>query len=291
MARSVGFIGPGKVGCSLGRHISEKGGDGFAVRGYFGRDLEAARAAADSAGGRAFDTAEELAAECDLLLLTVPDKQIADVWAALGEKMPAGKNPLYIGHCSGSLNADVFLSKQTGRYFGSLHPLLAVYDRENSYKHFPGAFFTLEGDEAFVTLAGDLLTALGNPFRTIGAAQKARYHAASVIVSNLVCALACTGIETFKACGLDDEFADKAWRSLFLQNAENVALLGPVKALTGPIERCDTATVASHLEALSGDTRYVYLLLSHTLTETARRKNPGRDYSEMIELLEAWDKA
>ena len=282
--KRIGFIGPGKVGCSFGRHITEEGNSFFEVAGYFGRDPEKAREAAALAGGRAYDAAEELAAECDLLLLTVPDKEISDVWDSIIIDMTDRNEPFYVGHCSGSQSSEI-LQPKPGCVFGSMHPILAVPDKENSYAKFIGAYFTVEGDEAFTSFAGSLLTTLGNPFGSISAEYKTRYHAAAVIVSNLVCAIAYQGAETFKACGLDEEFADNAWRSLFLGNAENVAALGPVLALTGPVERCDTETVARHLEALSGDTRETYLLLSRTLTETASHKNPDRDYSEMIELL------
>jgi len=283
----VGFIGPGKVGCSLGRYITEKTHAGFAVSGYFGRSEGSAQEAASLAGGRAFDTPEELAAASDLILLTVPDNQIESVWAYLSEKLPDRSDPLYIGHCSGSQSAEVFRPQPHGCHFGSMHPLIAVYDKENSHEKFPGCYFTIEGAEAFIAAAGGLLTALGNPWREIDATHKTGYHAASVIISNLVCALVYTGTEIFKACGLDDEFADDAWHALFLENAENTAALGPVRALTGPVERCDTATVARHLETLSGEAREIYLLLSRTLTETAKRKNPERDYSKMIQLLES----
>jgi len=285
LTRNVGFIGPGRVGCSFGRHIAENSGEGFTICGYYGGSEGAAREAASQTGARAFDSAEKLAAECDLLLITVPDKQIAEAWASLSEKLPDRSEPLYVGHCSGSQSSDVFRLK-TGCHFGSIHPILAVYDKENSYKNFSGAYFTIEGDAAFKDLAGRLLTSLGNPFCSIEAEQKTQYHAASVIVSNLVCAIAYQGIETYKACGLDEEFANNAWRSLFLGNAENTASYGPVRALTGPVERGDAETVARHLAALTGDIRETYLLLSRTLTETARIKNPDRDYTDLIRLLE-----
>ena len=284
MTKNVGFIGPGKVGCSLGRHIAENG-RGFAVRGYYGRSEEAAREAAAFTDSSAFGAPEELAATCDLLLLTVPDKHIADVWDSLSGKLAYRNKPLYVGHCSGSQNSGIFCPK-TGCHFGSIHPVLAVHDKESSYKNFAGAFFTIEGDEAFSALADELLTSLGNPFDFIEADQKTRYHAASVMVSNLVCALTYEGMETFKACGLDEEFSESAWRSLFLGNAQNTATAGPVQALTGPIERGDTATVARHLEALTGDAREIYLVLSRILIKTASQKNPDRDYSDLIKLLE-----
>ena len=289
--KRIGFIGAGKVGWSLGRHIRERGGQGYAVCGYCSRDIGTARAAAAFSGGQAFSSAGELAAGCDLLLLTVPDGQIAEAWHGLLPALAAGREaPLCIGHCSGSLGAEAFEPRPAtapGLSFGSMHPLLAVHDRENSFENFKGAYFTIEGEDGFAGFAKGLLAALGNPFCALDASQKTLYHAASVMVSNLVCALACVGTDTYKACGFDSGFAENAWRALFNGNAENIAAAGPVRALTGPVERGDTATVARHLEALSGDEREIYLLLSRKLIGAARQKNPGRDYSELARLLGA----
>jgi len=282
--KRIGFVGPGKVGYSFGRHIAERSDGSFEVAGYFGRGIEDAREAAAFVGGRAFETPEELVSVCDMLLLTVPDKQISAAWESLYVKLPDRSDPLYVGHCSGSQSSKIFQPKP-GCYFGSVHPILAVHDKESSYKNFAVAYFTIEGDEEFASIACDLLSALGNPFNIIDASKKTQYHTASVIVSNLVCALAYQGAETFKACGLDEAFADKAWRSLFRENAENIASLGPILALTGPVERGDADTVSRHLEALSGDVRETYLLLSRTLIEAAQKKNPDRDYSDLIKLL------
>ena len=290
--KKIGFVGAGKVGCSFGRYITERSHGAYAISGYFSRDPASAYAAAAFAGGRAFETIRELAMECDLILLTVPDGQIPGVWEQLRNALPDGRagsgRVLYICHCSGSLNSHVFGEGPPGAAgvaFGSIHPLLAVHDRETAYQKFDGAYFTIEGDEAFKSFAGELLVTLGNPFSSIDSERKTLYHAASVMVSNLVCALTRTGMEVFKACGLEGEFAESAWRSLFLGNAENIAALGPVRALTGPVERGDAATVARHLEALTGDIRKIYLLLSRTLVDAAREKNPDRDYSELVALV------
>ena len=263
---NIGFIGPGKVGCSFGRYIAESG-VGFSVIGYYGRDKKP----------------EELAAKCDLLFITVPDKNIAEVWTDTAENLPERSEPLYVAHCSGSQSSEIF-SPKSGCHFGSVHPILAVPDKQSSHEKFNGAYFTIEGDEEFLAVAEKLMTALGNPFSQICADQKLKYHAASVMVSNLVCALAYEGMETFKDCGLDEEFADHAWRSLFLENAGNIASLGPVQALTGPVERGDAETMVKHLEALTGDAREIYLILSRVLIETAQQKNLDRDYSKLRKL-------
>ena len=285
--KKIGFIGAGKVGFSLGKYISEKAGDAYEVYGYFSRDPASARAAAAFAGGQAFGAAEELAAGCDLLLLTVPDDQIESTWLRLRNALPPGS--LLVGHCSGCLDSSIFHSTPedpaSALAFGSIHPIIAIHDRETAYQKLPSAYFTIEGDDAFIEFSKSLLTSLGNPFSTIQAENKIRYHAASVMVSNLVNALTAEGMNTFKECGLDEEFAEKAWRALFLENAQNIVSIGPVLALTGPVERADAATVEKHLNALTGETKEIYRLLSLKLTETAQLKNPNRDYTELRKIL------
>ena len=283
MTKKIGFIGAGKVGFSLGKYINERADNAYITYGYYSRNHESAEAAGAFTGGIAFDTPGELASVCDMILLTVPDGQIADVWAELKPDIRAG---LIVGHCSGALDSGVFSgSGESDCSFGSMHPIISLHDKETSYKKLPGAYFTIEGDEGFLDFAKALFNALGNPFSTIDMSAKILYHAASVMVSNLVCALTYMGMDVFKTCGLDKDFAENAWRSLFLGNAENISSVGPVLALTGPVERADAATVKRHLEILTGETREIYLFLSRVLTEAAEQKNPGRDFTELKEVL------
>ena len=296
MGKRIGFIGAGKAGFSLGKHIREEAAGDYTVHGFYSKNPESAREAAAFTGGKAFLSVDELAAECDVLLLTVPDGQIAETWKYVQNRIlnsPAAgiarKEPLLIGHCSGSLNSAILKSTSDQISdlfaFGSLHPIMALRDKETAYQQLPGAYFTIEGDRPFTDFAEKLLLELKNPYCIIDADSKTLYHAALVLVSNLVCALTFEGMEVLKACGLDEEFAENAWRSLFLSNAENIASVGPVLALTGPIERADTSTVSRHLKELSGDAREIYLSLSRILINTAQKKNPDRDYSELKELL------
>jgi len=282
----IGFIGAGKVGFSLGKHIAEKAGGAFTVLGYYSRNHESAEEAAAFTGARAFKTPGALAGESDVILLTVPDGQIAKVWADL---KPGAKAGLIVGHLSGALDSGIFSDPenpaQSSCSFGSMHPILSMHDKETAYRKLPGAYFSVEGDKPFLGFAEALLSALGNPFCRIDKSNKILYHAASVLVSNLVCALAYKGMDLFKECDLDGDFAENAWRSLFIGNAENIYTLGPVLALTGPVERADAATVKRHLETLTGETREIYLLLSRVITEAAELKNPERDFTELKEVL------
>jgi predicted short-subunit dehydrogenase-like oxidoreductase (DUF2520 family) len=79
-------------------------------------------------------------------------------------------------------------------------------------------------------------------------------------------------------------------KTLFLGNAENIAVLGPVDALTGPAERADAGTIEGHLKTLADFGDETDLTLYKTLTEilikVAKEKNPERDYSEILKQVQ-----
>ena len=75
---------------------------------------------------------------------------------------------------------------------------------------------------------------------------------------------------------------------LILGNAENIAAYGPKDALTGPIERNDIETVKKHIACMQNDDSddvSLYKMLGTKLANIAEKKNPDKDYTQMMELL------
>lgn len=69
-------------------------------------------------------------------------------------------------------------------------------------------------------------------------------------------------------------------------NLDHLVQDGPQKALTGPVERGDTTTVAKHLACLpQGDGQQLYRVASRRLIRLAEEKHPDVDYRPMKELL------
>ncbi|MDR0807116.1 MAG: DUF2520 domain-containing protein [Enterobacteriaceae bacterium] len=275
---NIGFIGAGKVGFTLGRYISNHNENtSINVVGYYSQHTDDAREAATFTQTRYFEQLSDLIAASDTLFLTVPDSVIAQVWNDVKYYPIENKN---ICHCSGALSSAIFTDIQRcGAYGYSVHPLYAVHDKYQSFHAFSDVYFTVEGSNAHINQITTLLDFLGNPVRIISAEHKALYHAASVMVSNLVVALAKTGSDLFSQCGFDAPFAEKAWNALFLGNAENICQSGVINALTGPLERGDTATISQHLACLNDAEREIYICLSQALIGVAKQKNPDRDYS------------
>lgn len=276
----IGFIGAGKVGFSLGKYFCEHN---LNVIGYYSKNLESAKQAAEFTGTMYFEDIESIVYSSDTLFLTVPDGIIKEIWDYI-KKLPI-KNKI-ICHCSGSLSSAVFSEIDNHQSYGySVHPLFAFSDKLNSYKEMSGAFFTLEGSKNRINEMQMLLAELGNPFQIISSENKPVYHCAAVYVSNFMVALAQVGVDLLIACGFNVDEAESALNPLILGNAQNIVKQGTIQSLTGPIERCDTETVSSHLLNLTGLQRDLYILLSKELTEIAKKKNPERNYAEIENIL------
>ncbi|MGI6105319.1 MAG: Rossmann-like and DUF2520 domain-containing protein [Raoultibacter sp.] len=269
----IGFVGAGKVGFSLSRYMSEQG---ISVEGFFSRSAASAQAAADLTGSKAFSSLEEIVAACDCLFITVPDDALADTWEEI-RAFPLKEK--IVCHCSGLVASSVFADAEAlGAYAYSLHPIMAVPHKE-AMDSIAAAYFTIEGSLGAMDAIRSLFDQMGNPYEVIESDKKPLYHAACVSVSNLLNGLAKMGEDLFSQCGLDAAFSQEAWRSLFLLQAKNIAAMGVVDSLTGPVERRDVQTVSIHLSHLQNPEREIYRLLSNKVLDIAREKNPTRDYS------------
>ena len=282
----IGFVGAGKVGFTLGRYMKERS---LCVSGYYSRSHDHALQASQFTHTECFAALEELTKSSDVIFLTVPDGAIAGVWHSLTEFDLKDK---VICHCSGAMTANEAFGELSslGAYGCSIHPLFPVSSRYESYKELKDAFFCLEGDTEAVETWKELFTGFGNPVRVISGDTKKEYHAACAISSNLVCALAAESIGLMEKCGFSEEEALAALSPLAVANIKKVFSAGPVNALTGPVERCDISTVKKHLDCLpEGPGKEMYRAVSLRLTDTAAKKHPDTDYSEMRAVLSGKD--
>ena len=272
VANGIGFIGAGKVGCSLARYLREGGAE---LAGFSSCREESARKAAEHIGGRAFASALDVVRAADIVFLTVPDgsiRSVADLLAeaAVGERLDLSAKVFL--HCSGAISSEALSALRTaGATACSLHPLYAVSSRFDCWRELSRAWFSVEGDEPAVACARELLKPLGNHVVRIDAANKTRYHASAVMASNLVVGLYNEAAEQLVQCGFTPKDAESALAPLFLGNAEHIARDGVAASLTGPAARGDAATVDAHLSCLSGDDREIYRLLTDVVYRIAAR--------------------
>ena len=276
----IGFIGAGKVGCSLGNYFVEKG---LKLSGYYSRSFEQAVFAAEQTGARTFSQLQDVADASDWLFLTVADQQILPVFQQLQPFLRPG---MIIFHCSGAESSQLLAIEKDRQYqLFSLHPMLAFANRQTPPVAIAQALFTLEGDQQAEAEVHEVLAPLGNPLQTISAEEKSRYHAACVMCSNLVNGLVYTSQELFQQAGFTPEAAQTAWRTLFFENAKTIAEAGAIEALTGPVERGDLPTIEQHLACLNSQQKAIYQELSQVLVTMAEQKHPVKDYTEIKERL------
>ena len=234
----TGFIGAGKVGCSLGKYLSQK----YEISGFFSRNSVSAEKASEIAGGNAFESPAQLAENSDIIFLTVPDGLIAETWEKYKELF-CGK---IICHCSGALSSEIFEDSQVYNVKTcSVHMFQAVSDKENSWKLLKNSVFTVEGN-ARQTLK-NMLVSLGNEVQEIDADKKTLYHLSAVFSSNLVTGLLYSAEKMLEQCGFSEQTAEKAICSIALGNISNINKQGIVNSLTGCVERNDTETLVRHL--------------------------------------------
>lgn len=292
----IGFIGAGKVGFSLGKFFSEKG---ISVTGYYSRNLISAQEAAQFTGSHPYLSIDGLIRDSDALFLTVPDGAIASIYQEFVRSYSNSdsKNGILSGkqicHCSGAMTAqEAFpdINQVSGAYGYSIHPLFPFSSKLESYRELPGAFFCIEGDGPHISDWQTLLLSLDLRVQILPAEKdsKARYHAACAISSNLICALIQESLDLLTSCGFSPDTALQALTPLIQSNLGHILQDGPVHALTGPVERCDTGTVKKHLDCLANldlSVRERYRIVSQKLVELAQKKHPETNYFPMEMIL------
>lgn len=281
---SIGFIGSGKVGCSLGKYFQL---NKISVSGYYSKHKSSTEFAAKYTQTSCYTKIIELVENSRIIFITVPDDQISVVWKQVLDEVPQqiiqGK---YVFHCSGIHSSSIFQNQENHHIqLGSLHPICAISDRENGYKNLQQAIFSYEGDKAGKMMMLDLLEITGNTGVELEASQKVRYHAAAVFSSNLMIGLLEEGIAIFMDCGFTKQQAKVAAVQLAASNMKNIENQGIDHALTGPIERNDIQTIRLHLAALNEEEGLIYRSLSKKIISIAQKKHPDRDYTIIKEML------
>jgi predicted short-subunit dehydrogenase-like oxidoreductase (DUF2520 family) len=143
-------------------------------------------------------------------------------------------------HCSGSLELDVLAPHERR---GSIHPLVTLPDPVIGALRLRGRpFFAVAGDQ----VATDLALALGGEPIVVADAMRTTYHAAACIAANHLVGLLGQVQRVAEAAGLPLE----AFLPLARGALDDVGLLGPAAALTGPASRGDAVTLDGHRRVL-----------------------------------------
>jgi len=213
---SIAVVGAGRLGTALTAALRAAG---LSVAGPLGRE-------------------PELDAATSLVLLCVPDGQIAAAAAAVDTR-----DGLLLGHCSGATT----LEPLAGHEALGLHPLMTV-PAGSPPEVFRGAAAAVDGSTPrALAAAGALAERLGMRPMRVAPEDRPAYHAAAAIASNFLVTLEAAAERLAATTGVDRA----ALAPLVRAAVDTWAELGGQRALTGPIARGDEGTVARQRRAVS----------------------------------------
>jgi predicted short-subunit dehydrogenase-like oxidoreductase (DUF2520 family) len=242
----IGIAGAGRIAQSLGRLLRERGEPVVALAS---RDLEHARAAAAFIGGVEAVPYPALAQRVARLLIAVSDDAIPLVAATLAA---SGMKDGAALHTCGARGPEALAAlAAAGVSCATLHPLQTVASPEQGLSSLPGCAFGITGEGPAAAWAERIAALLGGRALRIPADKRPLYHAAAVMASNYVVALIDAAAMLMGAAGIGEREALAAIAPLVEASGANALGLGPLGALTGPVERGDAETIAMHCEALA----------------------------------------
>ncbi len=267
-------LGAGRTARTLVRLGREAGV--WTVGQVCNRRPERARAAVDWIGeGVARERFEPLAGG-DWLMIGLPDSVIGDR-AAQG--VPG--RPGLAFHLSGAEPAS--LLDGLAEAVASVHPVCAFADPERAVSAFPGSYAVGEGDPAALDRVLPAFEAMGARTLRFQPDNKRLYHASMIAASNFLCTLDALALDLAEAAGLSAEQALPLIATLQSGALGTIAEQGPIRALTGPIERGDSATCATLVEqvrahgasdeAFRARVEPLLMALGRATIELARRKH------------------
>jgi len=279
----LALLGAGAVGRALARSLSQAG---YTLTAILDRQAPSARELArEVSAGRAGSDPALLRRDTDLLIVAVPDGQIAAVDRAVARRLPELALAACL-HTSGALPGSEFQRlAQAGVAVGSLHPLQTFPARGPS-PALQGTYFALEGDSALVASLRAVVERLGGIPVEIRSEGKAAYHAAAVFASNFLPVLLRLALELLTEAGVAREQGSAMLAPLMRRSLENVLTLGETAALTGPVARGDAATVQRHREALNRSSpagEALYRMLSLKALELALEQGLDSARADLVQ--------
>jgi predicted short-subunit dehydrogenase-like oxidoreductase (DUF2520 family) len=268
--KRLAVIGPGKVGRTLARLFHDK--QVFEIGALHGRDI---RPAEEAAGFISAGSPGGTVSDADIVLIAVPDPALDAVMTDLARQdlIPG----TILVHTSGALGLDVFepVADKDVRCVCA-HPVKAFSDPSRSVGTFAGTMTTLQGEvSARAELAAAFAAIGGQTINLPDGTDRTLYHAAIVFMANHLPTLVQAGLETFEQAGVSREDGLAIAGPILRDVLEAVLERGPAAALTGPVARGDSMTVARHLEKLShadADLAALYAALARATADVSAEK-------------------
>lgn len=283
----IALVGAGAAGSALLLALHQAG---YPIAGIASRTLKSAQSCAALTGNppASIDPAP-VVVNADIIILATPDGQIEQVCQAIADQGVIRPGQLFL-HLSGALTTSALgAACRKGAEVLALHPIQALADPVKGAQLLSGSWFCLEGSAPAITQGEALVKALQGQTLVVPADKKALYHAALCVASNYLVTLESIAVALLEQIGIERSDGLKAILPLITGSVENLAHSGLPNALTGPISRGDTTTIARHIDSLreiQPDYQAIYRMLGNETVKLALEKGGlDQEDEEQIRLL------
>ncbi len=283
----IAFIGAGKIAYSIIPCILEKG---YKLEWIIEKNEAQLKRTVDKFNPKNFDVKiKQTIQSADIFVLAVNDDQIQDTANRIAALASDFINKLFI-HLSGAKNLSVLKSlKDKNASVVSCHILQTFpsFERQNIF----GVYAAIQEDnlnQNTKRMFYDLLKNLELRYFKLKEEEKTIYHLAAVFISNLIVANFEIADELLNSLESELPPTEEIFSALALNTLFNISESGIEKALSGPLERGDVATIKNHLNIIpNNQIKLIYKNLSTKILETAKRKGSldNKKYNEILKLL------
>ena len=262
----IGIIGAGRVGAVLGLALQQAGHTITAVHAV--SDASVARAEALLPDAPILDIPDILR-RSEAVIFAVPDDVLESLVSGLAAAGHIQTGHLLV-HTSGRYGTAVMNSvREHGAIPVAIHPAMTFTGLSLDVDRLQNTAFGITADPVVAPIAEALVVEMGGIPVTIPETARATYHAAMAHASNHLVTLTAQAQAMLEAAGIDQ--APKLVGNLMSASLEN-ALSNGDQALTGPVSRGDTGTVAKHVETLKAlDDQDLFETYRAMAVATARR--------------------
>ena len=269
---NTAIIGAGVVGSVLGRILVE---NRQRITAVVSRTEVSARKCGRLLSCRTISTSlDAIPQMTQLIMITTPHGAVEDVARSLAQREAFSWRGIAVCHASGMLTADALAPlRRAGATVFSFHPIQTFPRDFPPLKIVPsarGIVFGVDGPQAGIRMARRLARLLEGRVLLVPPAMREFYHAACVVASNhLVTMLGILNAFYHDIAPGRTDFME-AFHPILQASLSNVRATTPARALTGPVARGGTETIARHLEAIKRQVPALVPYYAHMTLETIR---------------------
>ncbi|HKI42216.1 MAG: DUF2520 domain-containing protein [Mycobacterium sp.] len=237
---------------------------------------------------------QEVAANAELLVLAVPDSELAGLVSGLAATSAVRPGTI-VAHTSGANGVGILGPLTPGCIPLAVHPAMTFTGSDEDINRLPDTCFGITAaDEVGYAIGQSLVLEMGGEPFCVREDARVLYHAALAHAGNHIVTVLADALEALRAALrgsellgqqlVDDQpggLAERIIGPLALAALENTLQRGQA-ALTGPVARGDAAAVAGHLAALTEVDPQLAQAYRVNALRTARRAHAPEDVVEVL---------